>query len=193
MTAPRVILLDSNVYFRLARTIHPLLSGTFGEPPPYSLLVLKVLDDEYLSSVRLRSKFEWVNGPEYRADRAANCYTARGKPARQVKAAFSYLEQHARENGFDLAPEDVRALAVGLARGFPVVTDDKGMVQVAGAFGVETWSVVKLLKVMVTERRIEAVTVEELLHYLEYENDLPMPKAELRKLYAGYFGTICPI
>lgn len=193
MTAPRVILLDSNAYFRLARTIHPLLAGTFGEPPPYSLLVLKVLDGEYLSSARLRSKFEWVNRQEYRTDRAENCYTAMGKPAKQVEAAFSYLEQHAREKGFDLAPEDVRALAVGLARSCPVVTDDKGMVQVAKSFGVVTWSVVKLLKVMVTEQRIEEAKVDELLEYLDYENDLPMSKTELRKLYADYFGRICPL
>ncbi|OGV78214.1 MAG: hypothetical protein A2340_16425 [Lentisphaerae bacterium RIFOXYB12_FULL_60_10] len=191
--APRVILLDSNAYFRLARTIHPLLSGTFGEPPPYALRVLKVLDEEYLSSVRLRSKFEWVNRPEYRADRAANCYIAMGKPATQVEAAFSYLEQHARENGFDLAPEDIRALAVGLARGFPVVTDDKGMVRVAKAFDVEPWSVVKLLKVMVTERRIEAAKVDELLQYLDHENDLPMSKPELKNLYVEYFGRSCPL
>lgn len=37
--APRVILLDSNAYFRLARSIHPLLAGAFGPSPPYSLFV----------------------------------------------------------------------------------------------------------------------------------------------------------
>ena len=35
---PRVLLLDSCSYFRLARSIHPLLAETFGPPPPYSLL-----------------------------------------------------------------------------------------------------------------------------------------------------------
>ena len=41
---PRVILLDSNAYFRLARSIHPLLSQLFGDPPPYALKVLEDLD-----------------------------------------------------------------------------------------------------------------------------------------------------
>ena len=41
--APRVVLLDSCAYFRLARSIHPLLAPTFGPPPPYSLFVLAAL------------------------------------------------------------------------------------------------------------------------------------------------------
>ena len=67
-SAPRVILLDSCAYFRLARSIHPLLAGTFGPAPPYSLFVFAALDDEYLTNSRLRNKFEWVNETEYRED-----------------------------------------------------------------------------------------------------------------------------
>ena len=67
--APRVILLDSCAYFRLARSIHLLLVPTFGVPQPYSLFVLAALDDEYLTSSKLKHKFEWVNAAEYKADR----------------------------------------------------------------------------------------------------------------------------
>jgi hypothetical protein len=45
-TPPQVMLLDSNAYFRMARSIHPLLQETFGTSPRYSLLVLADLDDE---------------------------------------------------------------------------------------------------------------------------------------------------
>ncbi len=193
MSAPRVILLDSNAYFRLAKSIHPLLAEPFGVSPPYSLYVLIVLDQEYFSSPRLKTKFEWVNRPEYRADRDAKRYTPRGKIMNEVEMAFSYLERYTRENVLDLAPEDLRALAVGLARKIPVVTDDKGMGQVAGAFGIEVWSVIKLLRLMTTENRIDLACVNEVLTYLEYENDLPMAKAALRKMYREYFGIDCPL
>ncbi len=193
MSAPRVILLDSNAYFRLARSIHPLLAGFFGEPPPYSLFVLRVLDEEYFGSPRLRTKFEWVNEPRYRADRETKRYSPAGKSAKEVQTAFTYLERHARQQGLNLAPEDLRALAVGLARGFPVVTDDGAMEQVASIFAIEVWSVIKLLRVMVNQERIDVNQVDVLLKYLDYENDLPMSKGTLRKLYKEYFGRDCSL
>jgi hypothetical protein len=193
MTAPRVVLLDSNAYFRLAKSIHPLLAVTFGEPPPYSLFVLRVLDEEYFGSARLRTKFDWVSKPEYRTDREGKRYTPKGRLALEVDGACSYLEGYVREQGLNLAREDLRALAVGLARGFPVVTDDGGMQQVAKVFEIEVWSVIKLLRAMTTEHRIDVAQVDAVLKYLEYENDLPMSKAALRKLYREYFGGDCPI
>jgi hypothetical protein len=74
--APRVILLASCAYFRLARSIHPLLAGTFGPAPPYSLFVLAALYDEYLTSSRLKNKFEWVNAREYKHDRETKAIAA---------------------------------------------------------------------------------------------------------------------
>ena len=60
-------------------SIHPLLAGSFGPPPPYSLFVLAELDDEYLTSARLQNKFEWVNAREYKQDREIKKYECRGR------------------------------------------------------------------------------------------------------------------
>lgn len=53
------ILVDSNSYFRLAKSIRPLLNVTFGDED-YCLYVLKELEKEYDRNSRLQTKFEWV-------------------------------------------------------------------------------------------------------------------------------------
>ncbi|MEI6390914.1 MAG: hypothetical protein WCT12_07395 [Verrucomicrobiota bacterium] len=71
---PQDVVLDSNAYFRLAQSVRPLLQQCFGASPAYSLHVLAELDDEYRTSTRLRHKFEWVGGTEYRQDRQLKRY-----------------------------------------------------------------------------------------------------------------------
>lgn len=190
---PQVILLDSNAYFRLARSIHPLLQGTFGENPEYSLFVLADLDDEYFTSSRLKTKFEWVNNPEYKRDRLAKRYTCKGKWRLNADNAFSYLAAYAADHKLNVSREDLKALAVGFARECPVVSDDSGMRCVANANGIECWGTIRLLKVMVTAKRIDMNMAKQVLQYLDHENDLPMPKIELRKQFKEYFGTDCPV
>lgn len=50
------ILIDSNAYFRLAQSIHPLLQVEFG-PETYCLYVIKDLQAEYDRNPRLRNAF----------------------------------------------------------------------------------------------------------------------------------------
>lgn len=189
---PKVILLDSNAYFRLARSIPALLAGTFGAQPPYSLYVLKDVDTEYFRSARLKSKFEWVSSPEHVADRAAKRYAVAGKHAPRVDLALTFLVGFADSEGIEVSREDLKALAIGLVRGFPVVSDDGGMRRVAEANGIELWPVLKLLKLMVTEGRITLEVVQQIIQYLDHENDLPMSKTQLRKEYREYFGEDPP-
>ncbi len=190
---PKVILLDSNAYFRLARTVHPLLAGTFSTNPAYSLYVLADLDDEYLTSSKLKNKFEWVNDPEYKKDRKVKRYQSKGKKKLPVENAFSFLAAYAKSNAINVAPEDLRALATGFALEFPVVTDDTGMKAIADAHSIECWSIIKLLKLMLTTNRITSDKIAELLQYLNHENDLPMGYNKLRVMFQEYFDSTCPI
>lgn len=191
---PRIILLDSNAYFRLALTIHPLLAPEFGDPPPYKLLVLKELDEEYSRSARLKNKFEWVRRPEFRRDREARRYEPRGKIVQQAETAFSFVAHHAHTHGISVSRIDLKALAHGIARSYPVVSDDAGMQQIADALGIERWPVLKLLKLMVTERRIGLEVVHQIVQYLAHENDLPTSNLDrLRKEYRTYFNADPPL
>ncbi len=194
MSAPRQdILLDSNAYFRLGISIHPLLHEAFGPPPQYSLHVLEELDAEFSSNVRLRHKFGWVSQSEYCNDRKPKRYRLRGEDGTNAQNAFTFLLAYADQHAINLSREDLRALAVGFVKGIPVVTDDGGMARVAEANGIECWSTIKLLRVMVIAGRIEMPKVREILEYWEYENDLPMGLGRLRQLFREYFGEDCPI
>jgi hypothetical protein len=188
-----VILLDSCAYFRLARSIRPLLAGTFGPAPPYSLFVLAELDGEYVRSQRLRSKFEWVIASEYREDREKKRYECKGKLAKDVDTAFSYLAAYARQQGLLLAHVDLRALAVGYARKITVVSDDRGIRRVAETHAIGSMGTLDLLKLMVDDGRILPAKVAEVMEYLHHENDLPMGLPELRECYSHVFGVACPV
>ena len=59
------ILLDSNVYLRLANSFHPLLNEPFGKGP-YALYLIPEFQKEFDKSPRLTNKFGWVNESEYR-------------------------------------------------------------------------------------------------------------------------------
>jgi len=191
--APRVILLDSNAYFRLGRSIHPLLSQSFGDPPPYVLKVLEDLYREFLRNPRLISKFHWVADSEYVSDLEASHYSARGKTAVQVETALSYLVKQSIISGINVSIIDLKALAVGHARGFPVITDDRGMQHLAEMFAIECWPTLKLMKLMMDCKRIDLSKVKEVVEYWDAENDLPRPIADFRKLYVECFTGKCPI
>jgi hypothetical protein len=192
-SAPRVILLDSNAYFRLARSIHPLLSQSFGEPPPYVLKVLEDLYREFARNPRLTSKFHWVADAEYASDLEDSQYSARGKTATQVDTALSYLVNQSIISGIDVSIIDLKVLAVGHARAFPVITDDKGMQQLSEMFGIECWPTLKRMKLMLDCKRIDINKVKEVVEYWDSENDLPRHKNDFQRLYVELFNGECPI
>ncbi len=191
--APRVILLDSNAYFRLALSISPLLAQKFGNPPPYQLKVIDEVEKEYSRNPRLKTKFHWLCDHEHVADRSAHTYHCRGKVATQVDDAFSFLANYASTNALNLSRVDIKALAVGIARDIPVVSDDAGMKSLAKVFGIKIMGVLELLKLMVDEQRIGIDKVGEVLEYWRHDNDLPASTPKLRDQYKKLFETDCPI
>ena len=190
---PQAVLLDSNVYFRLACSIRPLLKGSFGEAPRYTMFVLAALDEEYGKSVRLQHKFRWVTEREYCSDRAAKLYPLNRKKREEVDRAVRFLAAYADEQKLNVSLADLKALAAAVVDSIPLVTDDGGMRKVADAHRIECWSAIKLLKLMRSSGRIDDDIVVQVLEYLEFENDLPMPVDQLRKVFKEYFGTECPI
>lgn len=187
------VLLDSNAYFRLAESIQPLLRDSFGRDPEYSLHVLVDLDEEHAKSSRLKNKFGWVQFPEHRDDRKLRCFKPRGDDAVKIAQTYKYLAHQADDERIDVSKVDLRALAAGFVRQMPVVTDDMGMIRLAELFGIECWSVVKLLRVMRMTDRISSEMVVQVMEYWSYQNDLPMELGRLRVVYREYFGEDCPI
>lgn len=76
------ILVDTNVYFKLAQSIRPLLAEEFGEANN-CLYVVKELQQEFNKNPRLRNKYPWVNDHEYSENRSRQLQLSR-KDAREI-------------------------------------------------------------------------------------------------------------
>ena len=190
---PRIILLDSCAYFRLAYPLHPLLACPFGPPPPFALRVLDEVDDEYFSACsRLKNKFEWMGHKGFKQDREANRYQCKGKVVEAVDNAMSFLLEYVKQNRFELpsepSREDLRVLAVGYSRGFPVVSDDTAILDIALVFEIECWTSLDLLKRMHEHNHIAKEKIRQIVDYWHYSNDLPCSREKIIVWYHSVFN-----
>ncbi|MEX2525491.1 MAG: DNA-binding protein [Gammaproteobacteria bacterium] len=176
------ILLDTNAYFRLAKSIHPLLDNAFGENN-YCLYVLKELDDEFDRNKRLRSQFHWVNEEEYQDNRKKRL-TLSGKDRRAIRLVEEYLSRYKAGNELGVFLVDIKCLAHGHVLGIPVVTDDTDMLQMAEDFAIRTMKTLELLHLMLDTGHIDIDKVRQIAAYWEYISDKP---AGFRKDYKRLF------
>ena len=95
--AQRKLLLDTNANLRLARSIHPLLFVDFGEDRT-RLYVTEDFGREFARSRRLRSKFPWVDEPEYRDNRQIRPQIGR-KQKRAIRTAIDFIGDQADHRG----------------------------------------------------------------------------------------------
>jgi hypothetical protein len=84
---------------------------------------------------------------------------------------------------------DASAQATGFVKQQPIVTDDRDMLTVVAELGIEIWSILQLLKLMLDHEHINLNKVQEIAQLLDYENDLPCGKSEFIKLFRRFFGA----
>lgn len=106
------ILLDSNSYFRLAKSIRPLLFHEFGRKS-YCLYVLPELQDEYDRQPRLKIKFPWVDDPEFSSNRSKRLTLSR-KQSKEILTVFDFIWDHVMSTLPGPSRVDARALSCGL-------------------------------------------------------------------------------
>lgn len=177
------ILLDSNSYFRLAKSIHPLLDIVFGEKE-YCLYVLKELDDEYNKSPVLRKKFNWVNDKEYFQNRQKRLSVSK-KQKREIDLTVEYLKEYKIANQLGISSVDIKCLTQGYVLDIPVTTDDLDMLVVAEAFGVSTMKTLELMALMLECSHIKMKKIREIADYWNYLEDKP---ANFRNDFNRLFG-----
>ncbi len=176
------ILLDSNVYFRLAQSIHPLLRVEFGKER-YCLYVIKELQNEYKKNPRLRNKFSWVNDPEYKRNRECSLNISR-KDQQRIVQARDFIKNHARYAYPGISEEDVSALSHGYVLGIPLVTDDSDMLALAAEFGIRTFKTLELLKLMLDCHHIDMTIVRQIASLWIYSDDEPRSfTSDYKKLF----------
>ena len=184
------ILVDSNSYFRLAKSIHPLLFQAFGEDE-YCLYVLPELDDELSKSSRLKHKFSWAEEEEYSQNRQHYPAVSR-KQQRAIDDAYEYIWNHITTEAPGPSPVDARYLAYAYVLGISVVTDDADMLAVAEMFGIKTLKTLDLMKLMVNNGHIDMLKVREIISYWRYWGDLPSGERNFKTHYRQLFGEDPP-
>lgn len=181
------ILLDSNSYFRLAKSIHPLLFQPFGSSN-YCLYVLPELEHEYDRQPRLHSKFPWVSDPEYKSNRCRNISLSR-KQRRELEIAIGVVWDYSTSEMPGPSRVDVTVLSYGYVLGIPIVTDDLDLKKLSSEFSVIAWSTLELLKLMLDCDYIDQGRVRATVGYWRYIDD---PPANLGAEYGSLFGESLP-
>lgn len=176
------ILVDSNAYFRLAQSIHPLLNVEFGVQR-FCLYCLKELQDEYDKNPRLINTFSWVNEPEYVKNRSHLLkITREEKP--EIKRAYDFIRDYVRNVHPGVSKVDVLCLAHAEQLNIPVVTDDEEMRIAATAYNIKTFKTLELLRLMLDCDYIDIKKIREIAAYWIYLNDRPKDfNVDYKKLF----------
>lgn len=175
------ILVDTNAYLRLAKTIRPLLFVPFGDHE-YCLYILPELNQE-LQNRNLQSKFHWVGEQEFEDNRGYFPKISR-QQRRSIQQTFEYLWDHVQTELLGPSRVDTLYIAYALDLGIPVVTDDQDMTALATAFDAKVIPTLELLKIMLDCGHVDMKTIDGLCEYWRYISDLP---ANFRSDYQRLF------
>jgi len=186
-SAQSKILVDSNSYFRLAKSVHPLLFQEFGADR-HCLYVLPELQQEYDREPRLHAKFPWVDDPDFKENRKRAPALSK-KHKRELEVAREFLWDYVQTQLPGPSRVDVTVLSYGYVLGIPVVTDDTDMRALGNAFGVKLLKTLELLKLMLDCGHIDMPKVCAVASYLVYIPDLPK---DFQEDYRRLFGEQPP-
>lgn len=178
------ILVDTNAYLRLAKTIHPLLFVPFGENE-YCLYIIPELNAE-LAHHRLLSKFPWTSEEDYKENRKS-FPTLSGKQKKSIADTFEHIWELAQSDEF-LGPSkvDARYIAYAYELKIPIVTDDQDMTKLAKEFDVSVMPTLQLLKIMLDAGHTNIETINGIVKYWLHMKDEPV---NLDSDYKKYFGA----
>ena len=177
------ILIDSNAYFRLAQSIHPLLSQEFGSKR-YCLYIIDGFEYEYFRSSRLKTSFSWVQQEEYTKNRAQKINRSK-KEKNETAFNLEYLNETAKELELTTSPVDSEALALVMTLSIPVVTDDSDMLKLASEYEIRTMKTLELMKLMLDEGHIDNQKIDVITSYWDYSKDFPK---DFVKDFSSIFG-----
>lgn len=165
------ILLDSNVYFRLAKDIHPLLFVEFGKEC-HCLYVLEELQAEYDRSRSLQTKFPWVDEPEFKANRCKPLKVS-NRQRKDIDTAQAFMWDFVQTDLPGPSRIDVRNLAFAYTLQIPLVTDDNDLEALAAAFDVPVMSTLQLLKLMLDCKHVSLADIRRIVVFWSWLGDLP--------------------
>ncbi len=178
------ILVDTNTYLRLAKTIRPLLFEPFGVQQ-YCLYIIPELNHE-LSNKRLNNKFPWVDEIEYQENRN-NFPTINKKQKSSIKQNFDFIWDHVQTSLPGPSRVDARYIAYALELEIPLITDDQDMIALAKEYDVQVMQTLELLKIMHDCEHVSLEMIKGLVEYWDYIKDIP---ANFKRDYRRLFGKL---
>lgn len=176
------ILVDTNCYLRLAKPLQPFLFEPFGAAE-YCLYVIPELNAE-LAAGHLKTKFPWVDQPEFVEERR-HFPTMSRKQRKAIEETLKFVWDHVEAELPGPSRVDARFVAYALELDIPVVTDDEDMIRLARAFGAKVMRSLDLLKIMVDQNHINRNKVRSIVAYWRHVDDAP---GQLAKHYRRLFG-----
>lgn len=164
------ILIDTNTYLRLAKTIHPLLFTPFGREE-YCLYILPELNQE-LTATKLQNKFHWIAEQAFVENRKYIPTISRSQKL-AIQQTFEYLWNDVQTMRPGPSKVDTRYIAYALELSVPLVTDDQDMTALARDYEVNVMPTLDLLKLMLESNHIDVKLISGLFDYWKYLSDLP--------------------
>lgn len=177
------ILIDTNTYFRLAQSIHPLLKANFGNPAT-QLYITKDLENEFKSNPRLRGKFGWFWQDEYIKNRNAPL-----QPSKKQKKQFEDDRQTfigiANDLGLtEVSLEDINAATYASILEISLVTDDSDLTTLCQQLGVTVICTLDLLKIMLDCNHVKIEQIRAIAGYWVHAADCPKDfKADFKRIF----------
>jgi hypothetical protein len=179
------LLVDSSSYFRLAKSIRPLLGQAFGKNN-YCLYILNEFEVDLRRSQRLQTRFYWVYEEEYIINRKKKLNISHKKKA-EINNTFDFIWAEQKSRGLQLSYVDIMCLASAFELNVIVITDDMNMLKLAKELKIGSMSSLELMKLMYDSNHIDKDKVNEIVEYWKYMNDIP---ANFKKDYKRLFAKI---
>lgn len=170
----------------MAQSIRPLLLVAFGESE-YCLYVIPELNRE-LQAKHLKTKFPWIDQPEFMEERARFPIVSR-KQKNSIDRIFDFLWDFVESELPGPSRVDARYVAYALELQVPLVTDDEDMIELARQFGATVMRSLDLLKLMLDEGHIDMKKIRATVAYWRHVGDTP---GQLARQYRQLFGTAPP-
>jgi hypothetical protein len=194
-----LVLLDTNVYLRLAKRVRPLLGVPFGADK-YVITILKDVENEVHRNSKLTFYNPWFDAAELVNERLAKQVRLTESDKRSLNAAQSTLHgivkgdmRYLVEGRSPPGLTDCRVLAFSQIRIAIIVTDDLGMHLLASEVAIPVWHGYELLVKMRSAEMITDDLIREIYEALENNNDMTKSwRIAKHTIFAEIFGEIPP-
>jgi len=192
-----LVLLDTNVYLRLAKRVRPLLGTPFGSER-FELTILKDVENEVHRNSTLSFYYPWFDGDDFVKERLAKQIRLSEQEKSKLEIVKSVLHGSVKGDSRYLtngrsppSQVDCRVLAFSQIRTSIIVTDDEGMHLLAHDYQISVWYGYQLLEKMWKAQMIDEALIRSIYEALENNDDMTKAWEEAKHTtFIAIFGNV---